>query len=69
MALLDLPPAFKKRKHPNGPATYGDWRDLLIRNQDGKAKAIMANTEIALRLSEEWAGRLAFDAFANEVWD
>ena len=72
MALLDLPAAFqpkRKRKHPNGPAGYGDWRDLLITNREGKPKALMANAEIALRESAEWGGRLAYDAFAQDVWD
>jgi len=71
MALLDLPPAFhaKKRKNSNGPATYGDWRDLLIKNREGKPKALMANAEIALRASAEWAGRLTYDEFAQNVWD
>ena len=52
MGLLDLPPAFhaKKRKNPNGPASYGDWRDLLITNREGKPKALMANAEIAGQL-------------------
>jgi len=71
MGLLDLPPAFhaKKRKHPNGPASYGDWRDLLIKNREGNPRAVLANAEIALRASAEWAGRLAYDEFAQDVWD
>jgi predicted P-loop ATPase len=61
----------RKSRRPVASGNYGngDWKDLLIKNQEGKPKALMANAETALRLSEEWAGRLAFDAFANEIWD
>lgn len=71
--LKDGRPAFPakppKLKKMTASATYGDWRDTLIKNQEGKPKALMANAEIALRLSEEWAGRLTFDEFAQDVWD
>jgi predicted P-loop ATPase len=58
-----------KGKGGNGATPYGDWRDQLIKNREGAPRPLMANAEIALRLSDEWTGRLAFDAFANEIWD
>lgn len=71
--LKDGRPAFPakppKLKKMTASATYGDWRDSLLKNQEGKPKPLMANAKIALRLSEAWAGRLTFDAFAGEIWD
>lgn len=50
-------------KSKNGHAARGDWRDLLIATAHGNPKALVANAIIALTLSPEWQGILAYDAF------
>jgi putative DNA primase/helicase len=66
-------PQKRAPRKPNGAARPapgdGTWRTLLLRNREGRPKGLMANAEIALRTSEEWSGRLAYDRFAGEVWD
>src|SRR3954464_2545205 len=66
-------PQKRAPRKPNGAARPapgdGTWRTLLMRNHEGRPKALMANAAIAFRTSEEWSGRLAFDRFAGEVWD
>ncbi len=45
----------------------GDWKDHLIRSDNGNAKAILANAACALRAAPEWAGVLAFNEFTGEA--
>lgn len=41
-----------------------EWRDALLTNQDGNAKALLANAITALRGAPEWDGVLAYNEFS-----
>ncbi len=42
---------------------YGDWRDGLIRNENGASRPILANAITALRGASEWEGVLWLNEF------
>ena len=55
-----------KPKSSKRPAS-GAWKRLLIVNEKGVPKPLLANCIIALRRSPEWRGVLAWDEFARCV--
>jgi predicted P-loop ATPase len=44
-----------------------DWTETLIKNGDGKRRALFANAALALREAPEWMGVIAFDDFAKRT--
>lgn len=58
----------RERAARAGPFGASNWRfDHLITDDDGAPKRTLANVQSALVHAPEWAGVLAFDAFAQAV--
>ena len=59
---------------PDLPTDVGDsksskdsWRENLMMNNQGNARAVLANAITALRLAPEWDGVLGFNEFSTST--
>ena len=50
----------------NGHAANG-WRELLIKNEKGSTKPLLANAITALRLAPEWSGVLSYNELSCRI--
>ena len=63
---VDFEPAQSKRRGRKQPRDeYGDWRDSLIRNDNGAPRAILVNAITALRGAREWEAVLWLNEFTS----
>ena len=53
----------------NGHATGdgGSWREILLRNKEGKIKPLLANSITCLRFAAEWQGVLGFNELSGRL--
>ncbi len=53
----------------NGHATSdgGSWREILLRNKEGKIKPLLANSITCLRIAAEWQGVLGFNELSGRL--